>query len=627
MIPRQFELITILLTSKERYLLVADLAKTVNCSEKTIRNDLNYISNIFKQYSTIQLNRKPGLGIFLLGSEVERQELLLMLQKYRKKPENERIFDLTYELLTANEPLTLQYFSDKYFTNRTNIRKDLDVITKWLLTFDITLKSRQKIGIFIEGDESKKRSAIASLVSSTKNNKSSITQLFPSHDVNFIKSIVNRQHFSFTDETSDRLVIHMLIMVKRIKQRNPITLADPDNNIIEKPEYKQALQLTTDIEHYFALKIPTSEVTYLAWHLISGKRLEKGSENDPAIHRLVDELVSEMTVLTQMEFDTDETLHRGLYIHLQPVLSRLSYELPIKNPMLNEIKNMYPYMFSTVISALEKSAALFSVILLEDEVAYIVLHFQASVERSKQQKPVNLRAIVVCHLGIGMSQLLTSRIERQIAGIQIEHCISKSDIHTYTDKGYDLFISTVELPDFKAQHIVISPLFNLEDQERLNRYIKNTHTPEQNLQSFSTLRHFIDTECVSVQITLEHRYEVVEMLANSLYDKGLVHKEFIHDAILRERTSATSIGSAIAIPHGNPSGILQSSIAVATFENPIEWGVEKVSLVFLLAVVDEDPTITKKLFNELSFLAEQKELIEKLAKQNDARSFMDVLIQ
>ena len=139
-----------------------------------------------------------------------------------------------------------------------------------------------------------------------------------------------------------------------------------------------------EIEPFFALRIPDSEVTYLAWHLISGKKLTVGEANNPFLEMLVTELITEMTQLTKIDFTTDITLYPGLSIHLQPVLYRLSYQLPIKNPLLTEIKNKYPYMFSMVILALKKSDELFRVILLEDEVAYIVLHFQASVERQKQ---------------------------------------------------------------------------------------------------------------------------------------------------------------------------------------------------------------------------------------------------
>lgn len=625
--PRQFELITILLTSDERYLLVDHLAKQLNCSEKTVRNDLKFAAELFTKYSKIQLNRKPGYGVYLLGAEEDRQRLLAMLQSNREKPNEERIFDVTYELLTTNNPLTLQHFSDKYFTNRTSIKKDLELIADWLNPFGITLESKQRVGVFLEGEEAKRRSAIAHLASLQKPEQLSIKRLFPEHEINFVKSILIRRDFSFTDETFDRLVLHVLIMIKRIKQQSPIQLPEQDKQIADQLEYKQAKQLMKEIEPFFALRVPDDEVTYLAWHLISGKRLTVGEENNPYLEKLVTELISEMTRLTSISFSTDKTLFQGLSIHLQPVLSRITYQLPIKNPLLAEIKSMYPYMFSMVISALKKSSDLFSVILLEDEVAYIVLHFQASVERQKKMIADKKRAIIVCHLGIGMSHLLRSRIERQMPELHIEHCISKADLEKYTADDYDLIISTIALPDTSAEHIVISPLFDMADQDRLHEFIKRGGKAEHNEQRYVTLPEFINEASIYLQVDFEHRYEVVEMLANSLYKQGFVTKEFIQSAVSRERTSATSIGSSIAIPHGSPSDILVSGVAVAVLKKPLVWGTERVSLVFLLAVFDEGPEVTKKLFNEISLLSDQGELVEELTQQNTGSAFMKCLLQ
>lgn len=624
---RQFNLIKILLSSEERYLVVDELASQVGCSEKTVRNDLKYIADLFAKHSDIQLNRKPGFGIFLLGSDEERKKLLHLFMAKRGKTDEERIFELTYDLLLAEHPLTLQYFAEKHFTNRAGITKDLENVTDWLAAFKITLQSKQRIGIFLKGNETNKRSAIAHLIASRKNNVQSIAQLFPEHDVNFIQSVLQRHHFSFVDETMERLVIHCLIMVKRIKQGNPMIITKKDEQITKQPEYAQAKQLAKEIEPYFALKIPNSEVVYLAWHLISGKKLTIDKADNPAIKRLVTELISEMATLTGMRFEKDHILQEGLYTHLKPVLNRLTYQLPIKNPLLSEIKKMYPYMFSTVITALKKSPELFSMILLEDEVAYIVLHFQASAVRMKKNINKKIRAIIVCHLGIGISQLLTSRIEQQMDHLQIISCVSKADLHHHLDDGLDVIISTVELPDLPIQQIVISPLFDKEDQERLASFIKTNGMPAVNEQNYSTLRDFLQEDSIFLQVDLEHRFDIVEMLANSLYARGFVKKQFVEDAISREKTSATSIGSSIAIPHGNPASIIRSGIAVAALKHPIVWGNEDVSLVFLLAIVDEDTKKVKKLFNELSFLSEQAHLVKKLSTEVNRVAFLNGFIQ
>ncbi|MEK5038095.1 BglG family transcription antiterminator [Sporosarcina sp. FSL K6-3457] len=627
---RQVELLNILLTTKEKYTLIDQLAEQLGCSEKTIRNDLKTAAIFCIEHSSISLERKPGCGIFLLGPEEERQHLVRLLQSNREKPTDERVFDIAYQLLTSNHPLTLQDFADQHFTNKTTVKKDLDYIADWLQPFGICLHSKQKVGIFLDGEEARKRSAMAhlsQLAPTHKHEHNSITRLFPAYEVNFVKSILYSGGFSFTDETFDRLIIHILIMIKRIKQKNPIIIPPDSQQITEQIEYQLAQELKKKIEPFFSVGIPDSEVIYLAWHLMSGKRLAIDEVENPMLDRLVNELITEMTRLTKIDFTTDITLFQGLSVHLQPALNRISYQLPIKNPLLTEIKNMYPYMFSMVIFTLGNAGFAFSGILPEDEAAYIALHFQASVERRKQRTPRKKRAIIVCHHGIGMSHLLRSRIERQIPGLQIEHCMSRADISKHKVDDFDLIISTMPLPEVSIFHIVISALFDLEDQERLHDFVENNGAVEQDQHQYATLQHFIVEDAIHVQVDLEHRYEVVEMLANSLYDHGLVKKEYIHSAILRERASATSIGSSIAIPHGNPPGILQSSIAVAVLKRPIEWGTEYVSLVFLLAVVNEDPEVIKKLFNELSLLSEQTEFVKKLSKQTTKQEILNELRQ
>ena len=48
-----------------------------------------------------------------------------------------------------------------------------------------------------------------------------------------------------------------------------------------------------------------------------------------------------------------------------------------------------------------------------------------------------------------------------------------------------------------------------------------------------------------LQQEVEHRYELIEKLARSLYEKGYVEKEYIENAIARDRMSATTIGAGL----------------------------------------------------------------------------------
>ena len=123
----------------------------------------------------------------------------------------------------------------------------------------------------------------------------------------------------------------------------------------------------------------------------------------------------------------------------------------------------------------------------------------------------------------------------------------------------------------------------------------------------------------------EHRYEVVELLGNALIQKGYVKENFTHNALLRERKSATSIGGGIAIPHADPNLIHKSAIAVAILENPIEWGNEFVSVVFMLAIANVDHKITREVIGQIAGISEDPLLGKELADAQDMHAFIDVL--
>lgn len=130
---------------------------------------------------------------------------------------------------------------------------------------------------------------------------------------------------------------------------------------------------------------------------------------------------------------------------------------------------------------------------------------------------------------------------------------------------------------------------------------------------------------VSLQDDVEHRYMIIEKLAKVLYEKGYVEKEYAVHAIMREKMSATTIGAGIAIPHANSKFIKQSAIAIATLKEPLDWGTEKVTLVFMLAVKNEEQKMTKQLFQELSFISEQPSFIQKLTTETNVIKFLSYL--
>ncbi|WP_255668420.1 BglG family transcription antiterminator [Brevibacillus daliensis] len=642
---RQQEILYVLLSESDGHLLVQDLADRMNCSEKTIRTDFKTIEEYLAKYSNALLVKKPGLGVYLQIEEHEKVHLFNRLYRVNNRTkyesDEERILQIAYNLLMKIKPVTAQDMASRHFVNRATIKKDLDKIEEWLNRFDLALVSKQRVGLTIEGNENKKRKALArlsDLISTPELTNQFMKKQFLSHEVEFVtnelKSLQKRHSLFFTDDTFESLLLHTLLMVRRMKLKQPISISNKEIILMqETKEYEWTLEFLKQLESVFSVHFAEEEVTYLTMHVLGGKfryqdstsKWKNLSESNPTLSILVQHLIKSMSQLNMIDFSKDQILIDGLKIHLYAALNRLNYDLSVSNPMLDDIKKMYPYLFDMVIHVLEEINKILAICIPEEEAAYLTLHFQASIERFNH-KEKNKIAIIVCHMGIGMSQLLQTKIERKFRHLHVLGCIAKADLEEYIKQhDVELVISTIPLPQLKVPHLVVSPLLEWSDERKLENFLKQLDEPIRNDQHEFVMLNYTTPFLVFLQQDVEHRFTLIEKLANALYDKGYVEKEFALHAISREKMSATAIGTGIAIPHANPTYIKQSAIAIATLKEPIDWGSEKVSLVFMLAVKNDGKEVTKQLFRELSFICEQPAFVNKLTKETNVMKFLSYL--
>ncbi|PEK96030.1 BglG family transcription antiterminator [Bacillus mycoides] len=642
---RQQEILQVLLSESNEYLLVQELADRVGCSEKTIRNDFKVIEEYLERHSDAILIRKPGLGVHLEIHDYDKADLFNRLYAVRQdisyESDEERVLQIAYSLLMSVKTVTVQELAMRYFVNRATIKKDLDKIEKWLEELELELISKQRVGLTIEGEERSKRKALAKLsdlIHSQELMNEFIKKQFLYHEIEFVmtelKALQKRYSTFFTDDTLENLLLHTLIMVRRMKLKQPISMPKEDLEIVrETKEYGWTLDFLTRLEFVFTVHFTEAEVAYLAIHILGGKfryqdewERNKLNVSSPVLSQVVSHLIERMSSLNEIDFERDKFLLEGLQMHLYTTLNRLQYNLSVSNPMLHEIKRMYPYMFDMLIHELDDINKLLDLQIPEEEAAYITLHFQAAMERLSDKK-VSKNIIIVCHMGIGMSQLLRTKIERKFRYVRVMDCIAKSELEEYLMKNQkvELIISTIDLPRLKIPHCVVSPLLEQGEENKLEDFMKRLDERPSNENKDFVLLNYTTPFLVFLQQEVEHRYELIESLAKALYEKGYVEKEYIENAIARDRMSATTIGAGVAIPHGNPKFIKQSVIAVATLKEPLDWGVEKVSLVFMLAVKSDGKEVTKQLFQELSFISEQPVFVQKLIKETNIMKFLSHL--
>lgn len=634
---RQKALLQLLLSNEGETRNIQELSERLDCSEKTVRNDLNKLEKLLNKFPSAKLKRQPGIGITLEISREDRSALLQRQFFHNHKAMEERMIEISYLLLSSENPVTLQSLAERYYVPKSTIKKEMEYIEKWLADYDLELISKPRLGNQLQGTELQKRNALAhlpQLISSVSIEKNYVLDLFLPYEISTVKRALHklqeRFEIKFMDETFDSLVVHALIMVKRTRQKSPITIIEEEKAYVASyKEFEYATLFFEQLEEAFSMKFPENERIYFTWHLISGKRVGDGEEHDyfhdTVLLSIIQDITKRLDELTSYPFEKDSILTKGLAVHMYSVINRLKYGFPISNPLLSEIKKMYPYMFNMVIFALEEIKSTYDLDVPEEEAAFLVLHFQASIERLEGSKGKKKNSLIVCHLGVGISHLLEAKIKQHYSDIHILACIGKASIDEFLKNNkIDFIISTVSLGEMPIPYIVISPLLEGKDKEKLNQFVQRMERKE-NSSEDKQLSKLIRGDLVYLGGEMDHPYEVIEMLGNILYQKGLIQKEFIHSALNRERKSATAIGGNIAIPHGDSEMVIQSAIAVAILREPILWGSEYVSVLFLLAISKEEQNLNRAVVGQIATYSESSEFASGIAALTDIKDVLDFI--
>ena len=421
---RKIVIVSELLQNQEAVKLY-NFTKLLKVTEGTISNDLDKVEQWFAKLG-ITLIRKPGLGIYIEGSEKNIRKAMVHFI-YENIEEDQLLAVIRNSLMKSVQQTT-----------------DIEVKTQRRLLNLINKEVIHKLEISIHAAEEKMRHKLA-------------------------------------DSAYVGLMVHLALAIQRIKKNEEITI---DQEFLQElkqyPEYLIATQMVTSIAENFALEIPDSEIGYITMHIRGSKnRNDYSIENSTVIGNF--ELVRMAKgIITIAEGETgrllaqNENLLIGLVNHLGPSISRLRMKMEIRNPFLEEIKEFYPELIAIskkCVALLEKQLGME---MPDSEVAYIAMHLGAAMETGEKfSKPV-YRCAIACSTGMGTSRLLATKIEKEYDNIQIVAIISTIHIEEaqLQAKKIDFIISTVTIDYCSIPVVTVNPLLFEEDKQRINTQMK-----------------------------------------------------------------------------------------------------------------------------------------------------------
>lgn len=443
------------------FLTVSDLAKRIGCSPRMVRYQIEYIEQWLGE-NGVELVKKKRKGIQVAAGPKERESLLAAIEEKDSYESilsaEERQRALAGCFLSNQGYHPLSELTELLGVSKGTVLSDIRTFREFLRKYGLDLINVRGKGYAVRGNEQVIRQGLADSVltshteaelldnirkdlalGATKESPyiGGILQcLQKSRGQDGIKFLVTeiarvetKLDGHFTDTARVALIIHLAIAVGRVQSGAKIVMApDQLSSIKETDEYGLAIGLAAAVEKEFGVEFPEAEVAYIALHLLGAKRatcsggspqgLQVLGQATESVTKTAREMISSAEAFLGMRICDDE-LVEGLTTHLVPSYFRIRYGLPIRNPLLQEMKENHREIYLAAEKACEVFSQATGLVMPEEEIAYIAMHIGAAMERVRRAEPKKVRVAVVCASGVGTSSLLSSKIASRFPQVEV----------------------------------------------------------------------------------------------------------------------------------------------------------------------------------------------------------------
>jgi len=491
--------------------VIAELANRLNLSSRQVSYRLKPVKTWLAKRDAV-LKATPGIGLTIECSPHQR---LTLLQELNSKEnfdlvltagQRQQLFALS--LLTAKEPLILNWLGYAASVSRTTVLKDLDIVEGWIQHFGLTMIRRPNYGLFLEGPELLKRQGMAALLWGAIPFEDPLTRM--SYDQGLVSSlpadatllpIVQEVHQTldaldiqaalewvtyaedqqggrFTDMTVLHLALAFAIQVHRVRSQQVITINEATQEWLkEQKVWAVAVGVAGNMWPEAGRETPEMEISGVAMHLLAGLRdhMWPGDlEIDPTLTELITVLMEEVAkAFSTPGLSQDTALRDGLVAHIIPAFMQQRFNIWTPPSWSDgELSRQYTHEYNIAQELAKIVAERTGVELPAGEIDTLTLLLRAAFIRERPHQPK--RVYIICPSGMATAQLLVARLKARFPSLEIMGVLSVRELTSEQVNGAHLLISTVPLlrpPRPGLPVIKVHPLLLPEDIETITNWL------------------------------------------------------------------------------------------------------------------------------------------------------------
>ncbi|GAA0742613.1 BglG family transcription antiterminator [Clostridium oceanicum] len=668
------------------YINIKELSEKFSVSSRTIRYDLDKISYWLKE-NNMDLIRKPNKGI-KIESNLEAKNLekkLRGLNPYNRILSKEERQKIIFLKLYNEEKVKIEDIAKELLISKKTCSGDIKNLEKNLEKYSITIEYKNKKGLYLKGNENAIRKIIVNIINEVLNTNyllefigektkyqlkiisylSENLKIIDFEDIKIIFKILDEamkyMDINLADDAYASLAIHILIAIKRMSKKNKMEIDESKIKYLKnKKEYLIGTYISRRIEETFKIDFNENEIANIALHLM-GSKLYKEVENldsiesenleiEKEIFKINDEMIEIAEKCMGLNLKEDSQFKNALLLHLKPAVYRLKNNMRIDNPLLEEMKLRYPFVYQVAYKCSKVMEDYLKIEIPESEIGYIAMHLGAVFEK-KHSSFQFVKCLVVCTSGIGTSQLLSIRLKKLLPELQIVGVCSIKDIDRYIDK-VQFIISTVDFKNDKVPILKVSPFLNESDLKiirsqilkvsQINKFMyfnKNDNIVKFNKNSNKKydkeldpmLKDILNLDNIELNVKATDWKDCIRRAGGLLVDTAMVTKNYVEAMVeaVEKYGPYIVIMPGVAFAHARPcEDVKKPCMSLITLEKPIEFNCgekDPVSIVFAFGSVNQNGHLSA--LQDLARFLEKDENIEFITNSKDKELVLKNIIK
>lgn len=479
--PREKELLTELINSPTP-VSIQKMVNVLRVSKRTVYRELEQLERSLKEVNASL--KKIARGSFTIEATPETRTQLhkLLNEKEMELSTTERQHAILLELLLTKVPLSLSYFLEKYLISNTTFYADIKQLETSMEQLPLSITRNR--GYEITGPEKYRRLLIANILELEINayeifhllefdtTTNPFFQFITTDSLLLARQVVREELVQQKKELSDRKLEHLVLIlsitIDRVKKNHVLT-NETYTGLVNKELLRIAKALFSKIAKETQQLYPVNEIVFFASLLndFSNSFDQDFFEEtfDTQLAYLVKQLIQVVSEVTNNPFYQDETLYKMLLTHLSGVFSRaVLQEEQLTNPILENIMVQYQEIAQAIRQGIEQIFQ--EKKLSEEEIAYMVLHFANSLEKTPKDSTIKIAGFSPS--GLASTSMLELKLKRYFPFVQHIHFYRIADLKKINlEEEYDLVISTSILSGYEGKYLLVSPLLLEEEIKQL----------------------------------------------------------------------------------------------------------------------------------------------------------------